>query len=321
MLDGDTMRMKAFKKGTVHIEIDSDIADKLNAILAAKYPNCLPQAGEKKALFKSTLKPVELTLGNGVRNELRRVRYDHPLKRCSDRRGDFYRDTNEYEMSLYCRNSKKEPALVEAVNLLSDLYGEPKEIGSDYTWKLGTHNPEATIKHLIVSGTIPEEASYQFYESTERVQELVDTVLFINDNDDICEPSAGRGALAKLLPASQTTCFEINTLNCSILSGLGYKVKQQCFLHYASNTSERYDLLVMNPPYKNNMYWVHLKAAMSLLKSSGRIVAVVPCSIMSKESELPGDITMTENYRIEETFKGTSKLRISIITLEKSSVL
>lgn len=320
MLDGDTMRMKAFKKGTVHIEIDGDIADKLNAILATEYPNCLPQAGKKKALFKSTLKPIEIMLGNGVRNELRRVSYDHPLKKRSDRRDDFYRDKNEHEIRLYCWNSKNEPALVEAVNLLSELYGEPQETNSDYTWKLGTHDPKATIKHLVISGTMPEEVSHQFYESTERVQELVDTVLVINDSDDICEPSAGRGALAKLLPPSQTTCFEINTLNCSILSGLGYKVKQECFLQYANNTLDRYDVFVMNPPYKNNMYWTHLKAAMNLLKPSGRIVAVVPCSVMLKESELPSDITMTENYRIEEQFKGTSKLHISIITLEKSSV-
>ncbi len=127
--------------------------------------------------------------------------------------------------------------------------------------------------------------------------------------------------LRKLLAVEQTTCFEINALNCSLLRGLGYAVKQECFLNYANTTSDRYDVMVMNPPYKNGAYWEHLKAAMSLLKPSGRIVAVVPCAVMTKQSELPIGITMTERFRIEEQFKGTSKLHISIITLEKSPVL
>ena len=320
MLDGGTMRMKAFKKGTVHIEIDSDIADKLNAILAAEYPNCLPESGKKKPLFKSALKPMEIMLGNGVRNELRRLNFEHPLKKRSDRRDDFYRDTNEHNLRLYCWNSKHEPALVETINLLNDLYGEPQETSTDYIWKLGTHNPKDTIKHLLMTGTMPDDVSHQFYESTERVQELVDSLLAIDAHDDVCEPSAGRGALAKLLPADQTTCFEINSLNCSMLAGMGYHVKQECFLHYANTTSDRYDWFVMNPPYTNGMYWMHLTAAMSLLKPGGRIVAVVPCSVMSKVSALPKDILMTENYRIKEQFKGTGMLNISIITLEKSSV-
>ncbi|MFS1429741.1 DUF4942 domain-containing protein, partial [Vibrio splendidus] len=80
MIDGGTIRMKAFKKGTMHIEIESSIADKLNAVLASEFLNCLPNAGTKKPLFKSTLQPVEIMLGNGVRNELRRINFEHPLK-------------------------------------------------------------------------------------------------------------------------------------------------------------------------------------------------------------------------------------------------
>ncbi len=321
MLDGDSMRIKAFRKGTVHIEIDTEIASKLNAILAAKYPNCLPHSGNKKVLFKSTLKPIDIILDHSVRNILRRVNFEHPLKARSDRRNDYYRDTNEYEIRLFCWNEKNDPALVEAVNLLSDLYGQPIQTSTDFIWKLGAHNPKETIRHLIISGTMPDEVSHQFYESTERVQSLVADLLDIKASDDVCEPSAGRGALAKLLPVEQTTCFEINALNCSLLRGLGYAVKQECFLNYANTTSDRYDVMVMNPPYKNGAYWEHLKAAMSLLKPSGRIVAVVPCAVMTKQSELPIGITMTERFRIEEQFKGTSKLHISIITLEKSPVL
>ncbi|TOJ26310.1 hypothetical protein CGI42_28250, partial [Vibrio parahaemolyticus] len=85
-----------------------------------------------------------------------------------------------------------------------------------------------------------------------------------------------------------------------MVAGLGYSVERKDFLDYANETSDRFDWIVMNPPYLNQLYWTHLKAAMSLLKSGGKVVAVVPQSVKGKESELPSDITMTINYEVKE---------------------
>ena len=150
---------------------------------------------------------------------------------------------------------------------------------------------------------------------------MSDLLSTISEHDELCEPSAGRGALAKLLPKSQTTCFEINALNCFMLRGLGYKTYQECFLEYANKTADRYDLFLMNPPYTNGMYWTHLEAAMSLLKPAGRIIAVVPSSVLSKKDELPKGYTLTVNHNIKEQFTGTSMLNISIITIERTAII
>lgn len=321
MLDGNSMRMKAFKKGTVHIEIASDIADTLNAILAAEYPNCLPEAGKKKALFKSTLTPVETMLDSAVRNVFRCIKLKHPKILSEDGRS-IVPDQSVLEMSIYNYRPENKMALIEAVNLLSELFGEPVDIKEHYRWTLKGINPSEMINHIVKLGTLPEEVSHQFYESTDRIQELVSNLLPpFSDQHELCEPSAGRGALAKLLPQSQTTCFEINALNCFMLRGLGYKTKQECFLEYANKTSDRYDLFLMNPPYLNGLYMQHIKAAMSLLKPAGRIIAVVPSSVLSKKNELPSGFTMTENHAIKEQFTGTSVLNISIITIERSAVI
>ncbi|MCY9864994.1 DUF4942 domain-containing protein [Vibrio coralliirubri] len=321
MLDGNSMRMKAFKKGTVHIEIATEIADTLNAILAAEYPNCLPEAGKKKMLFKSTLNPVETMLDSAVRNVFRCIKFDHP-RVLSENSRTSYLDQEVLEMSVYHYKPENKMALIETVNLLTELFGEPTDSRQHYRWALKGINPRAMVDHIVKVGTLPDEVSHQFYESTQRIQDYVRPLLTsINGQDKLCEPSAGRGALAQLLPQSQTTCFEINALNCFMLRGQGYKTKQECFLDYANKTHDRYDLFVMNPPYLNGLYMQHLKAAMSLLNPAGRIIAVVPSSVLSKKDELQNGFTVTENHNIKEQFIGTSMLNISIITIEKSATI
>ncbi len=319
LTDGGSLRIKAFQKGTVHIEIDSEIADQLNVVLANFHPNCLPQARKIKPLFKSTLSPVENLISHDVRAWFHQIDVTNPLVKDGRK---LIRDKSKFKAKLSF-NKFDNAHLDEAKFILSTIFGaEPVQTTSaEFEWQLGEFDPKEALEHLICVGTYPEQVSHQLYESTDYVTSLVAELLDIDANDEVCEPSVGRGKLAKLLPKEQTMCFDINALNCAVVSGMGYSVIHQDFLDYSNETSDLYDWIVMNPPYLNQLYWTHLKAAMSLLKCGGKIVAVVPQSVKSKASKLPSDITMTINHEIKETFDGTGELNIAIITLEKSNVI
>lgn len=47
-----------------------------------------------------------------------------------------------------------------------------------------------------------------------------------------------------------------------------------CFLEYAKNAKEKVDIAILNPPFKKLL--LHFEAAISLLNSGGRIIALVP---------------------------------------------
>jgi protein-L-isoaspartate O-methyltransferase len=70
---------------------------------------------------------------------------------------------------------------------------------------------------------------------------------------------------------------------------------QGCFLEYAAATSERYDRVIMNPPFRPCRQ--HIEAALSLLNPGGRLVALVPVTYQRtgiKEIErLPSDTFIT----------------------------
>lgn len=66
-LDGGSIRLRAFKAGTVHIEVHPGIAERLNQVLAGRYPNALPSRFRSKPIVtKDTtdlLEQPQLTFG------------------------------------------------------------------------------------------------------------------------------------------------------------------------------------------------------------------------------------------------------------------
>ncbi|WP_196360351.1 DUF4942 domain-containing protein [Vibrio anguillarum] len=326
-IDGGTMRIKGFKKRTVHIEIEESIADKLNLILAKEFPNCLPNASISKPLFKSTLVPSETMLSNALRERIKHVQTKHPKIKNPQRAitrdcAPLIDDTTLYTLELLTNQDVELVAVErECIALLNGIFGSGSYHQNTYKWALQKQDPRDILKHLSYFGTLPDAYSHQFFQSTDRIKGLINPLLNIKRSDDILEPSAGQGALAKLLPQSQTTCIEINTLNCRILESHGFNVIQDDFLTYAYCTEHRYDWVIMNPPFYSNTYWKHIQAAMQLLKPAGKIIVVAPASLKQKLVDLSSDFTSETKHEITEQFNGTSKLNIVIALITRNSIL
>jgi len=64
-------------------------------------------------------------------------------------------------------------------------------------------------------------------------------------------------------------------------------VQQADFIKWAEFTTERFDKVVMNPPFSEGRAKAHVESAASLVNRGGRLVAILPASFKGKDI-LPG---------------------------------
>ncbi|CAB5555399.1 Uncharacterised protein [Stutzerimonas stutzeri] len=167
------------------------------------------------------------------------------------------------------------------------------------------------VHEVAVLGYIPDQKSHQFYPTPQPVaQQLVDW-LDIGLLDTICEPQAGQGGIADLLPKDRTRCVEISPLHCEILRKKGHNVTEGDFLSWNPG-SELFTVIAMNPPFEGR-WQAHLKHAGDLLASKGRLGAVLPLSAKRTAGELLPGFDLEFSSPIENAFSGTS---ISVVLLK-----
>jgi hypothetical protein len=168
---------------------------------------------------------------------------------------------------------------------------------------------------LIWLGRVPDHISHQYFPTEDEMSDVVVDALDIQDGDVICEPSAGKGDIAKKLKATgnHVTVVEISEFNAIILGQQGYdKVVNDDFIAYASSTTDRFDKIGMNPPFSLGRSKLHVEAAMTLLKGQGsKLVAIVPQTLKQQLITEGYDVTWSGLY--EKKFKKTN---ISVVVVE-----
>ncbi|MFA5234074.1 MAG: methyltransferase [Sulfurimonas sp.] len=130
-----------------------------------------------------------------------------------------------------------------------------------------------------------------------RVVELADV-----SGQMVLEPSAGIGNLADecaVQDAAEVDCVEIQKEHCNKLSEKGYNVRNTDFLTIEGE--EKYDRILMNPPFTRNQDCKHVEHALKFLKPGGKLVA-----IMANNQSRKPFIKLIEDreYEIEEVAAG-----------------
>lgn len=95
------------------------------------------------------------------------------------------------------------------------------------------------------------------------------------ENETILEPSAGLGHIATAIqqkyPNNELNVIEVNHSLSEVLTAKGLKTDNCNFL----DTTEKYDVIFMNPPFEKHQDIDHVKHAFNLLKSGGRLVSIM----------------------------------------------
>lgn len=164
----------------------------------------------------------------------------------------------------------------EARRILESLGGTPVA-GNDGRWAFD-YNPLEVVKEIVASGCLPDQKAHQFYPTPEKLARIAVDFAMQNAEEWMTwlEPSAGLGGLADLMPKDQTACIEISRLHCKVLEAKKHYVTCADFL--ATNSDQKFDRIVMNPPFSEGRWNMHVTEAVRRLQDGGRLVAILPAS-------------------------------------------
>lgn len=307
-VDGGALRIRLYKKGTAHIEVHPDMAWRLNMVLSHIYPMAIPPEFRQKPKRKP--KEVELIqrpLPFAVINVLASLKQ---ATRAIKQEGNWrqpYRHENVQNSLKYDHYGQVDKhVLAEACNVLESIGG----VKSTEGWWQFDYHPGDVIAGIVASGCVPDQKAHQFYPTPEKVAAIAAEIAVIEPHHLCLEPSAGTGGLADHMPKEQTRCIEVSKLRCDVLTAKGYDVTHADFIEWSSKTLDRFDRIVMNPPFDQGRWQAHLEAAASLLKPHGRLVAILPAGANGKDV-LPG-FNCWFPQTFDNEFAGTS---VSVVIL------
>jgi hypothetical protein len=136
------------------------------------------------------------------------------------------------------------------------------------------------------TGTWERAQDHGYYPTPEALVLHMVSLADIQPHHRVLEPSAGRGAIAlKVAPLlaskNQLSTFELLEDNRKALSGLGFIIDGDDFLKFDGR--HLFDRVLMNPPFAKGAAPRHVLHAMQMLKTGGKLVAIMPSSIMQRQ--------------------------------------
>ena len=319
--DGGAFRVRAYQVGTAHLEVHPDMAYRLNSVLAFLHPAAIPESFRKrpakaKASGKTfATKPLfERPFSNAVAGVLAILEPFKKMVKSENfrREYDYIPVRNAIGVPFYGRESSKH-LIAEVDSVMQGLGGVLTNCSENARFQYWQFDYDALdlVHEVAALGYVPDSKSHQFYPSPEPVaQRLVDW-LEIGLLDTVCEPSAGQGGIADLLPKDRTRCVEISPLHCEILRKKGHTVTEADFL--AWNPGMTFSVVAMNPPFSEGRWQAHLQHAATLVADAGRIGAVLPLTARKHAVDLLPGFDLEFSEPIDNAFSGTS---ISVLLLK-----
>lgn len=182
------------------------------------------------------------------------------------------------------------------------------------------HPVDDILEQIINTGDfVPTRQAFQFFPTPDALARRMVEMAEIRPGERCLEPSAGRGNIAKYMPGCD--CIELNPDNRRALVAAGFNVIGEDFMQF--NPENKYDVIVMNPPFTKGQDVDHITKAIGL--ASRRVVAIASASVLFMSSKKHQDFrTLIETLggSIEElpakTFResGTS-VNTVLISIDK----
>lgn len=304
-LDGGALRLRAYKCGTAHLEVNPEIAWRLNNVLAFLHPAAIPsefcapprRKAKDFALFDRPL-PFAVV---GVLAEAKEATH-----RISERPERWTTIPNCAWLPYV--SDKELRRAVERVMI--SLGGSETRHGWQFDYE-----PLSVIQQVVCTGRIPDQQSHQFFPTPDVIAAAAAALAQIGPHHTVLEPGAGHGDLADYLPKEQTTCVEVSGLHCAVLKAKRYPIVIEAdFLAWADDNLGKFDRVVLNPPFSDGRWQLHVERGAACLNAAGRLVAILPASAHGKTLLRGWDCEWSEVY--ENEFAGTS-VSVAIVKMER----
>ena len=167
--------------------------------------------------------------------------------------------------------------------------------------------------------------SYEYFPTPANIVQLMLDYAALETDMKILEPSAGQGSILDFLSGYDVTCCELYSENQMILEKKGFNIAAANLLDFKE--FERYDRIIMNPPFKNQKDIDHVNHAYLMLKEGGKLISIMSNSITfrnNKKSKEFRELVEKNGYFVElptDSFKesGTS-VRTVLVVLNKEVI-
>lgn len=315
VLDAGALRLRAYKCGTAHLEVNPEMAWRLNCVLAHLHPMAIPPEFRTKPKkqpkdFKMMGRPLPFAVIAVLEGMEKAVRFEENTGQDAWR-NKYRRIDIPNAMQFYQGGKEGSPEREEAARVMAYIGGVRIENDRGGVYFQFDYHPREVIDEIITTGCLPDQRAHQFYPTPASVAEVAIDMAEIGATDKCLEPSAGTGNLADLMPKGRTYCVEISKLHSEILRAKGYQVATMDFLEFTGG----YDRIVMNPPFSEGRWQAHVEHAAALLNNGGRLVAVVPATARGK-FELPG-FNMSWSDVMNNEFANTS-IAVAVLSAERT---
>lgn len=245
--------IQVFKSGTLHLWVHPSIALDLNLWLAKKYPSAIPTQFRTK-----TSKIKEFIYSN-----------DFLTKEDSD-----YVENVQNNRAWFCGKDFS----MEVRERFAKYVGSTVEKVEEKPIERTRYSKYYTLCNYLIRNGYPNIKDHQYYPTPSEIVESIQNYLgdqAESDSIKVLEPSAGSGNLANVFNVSAVDCVEVSPLFCEVLKTKGFvEITNTDFLKF--NTNNKYDFIVMNPPYANKRLETHLKHALTMLCENGELLIVAP---------------------------------------------
>lgn len=210
-----------------------------------------------------------------------------------------------------------------------------RALGGNWSRKAGGHvftgDPVEAIDAVILArGYLDRQKALGFFETPPNVAQLVHNTLEIRDEGaEVLEPSVGRGALLQGIPWDcSVTAVDVDPVHVHYVEQAyvdtfeGLAVYCSDFLTWKPRNGQRFDAVVMNPPFARGADVDHIVWALRWLKPGGRLVSIMGAGITFRQDakskmfrELVASFGGSLEPLPEDSFKA-SGTRVSTMLLE-----
>lgn len=297
-IDGGLLRMKAFIKGTCHIELHEKVAWELNQGLHFLYPAAIPSMQQKR---KADKKPKAFEY-------LSRFINPATLERIAEMQ---WSGTNLRVSARHNVNHQVDEVLqslggIKGTFSYAGFSRGQVHTGIQYSF---SYHAREVVDSVVAGGQLPDKVSYQYYPTPTDLGAAAAKMLGADESHKCLEPSAGQGGLIQHMPKN-TKALEISALHCEILKAQGYDVEQGDFLAHKGE----YDRILMNPPFSEGRAKAHVLHAIGLLAKGGKLVAIAPSSHRGYFDKQGFRVTYSDD--IKNAFADAS-VTVILVTIEK----
>ena len=176
-----------------------------------------------------------------------------------------------------------ERKLYQDVNLALEALGgkwNRKTKGHDFL-----SNPTEKLENAILTGEVTPPKKNGYFPTPKLIVQQLTDLAEIHQGQTVLEPSAGQGAIADEIRnrGAEVFCAEILPENLKILEAKSHKIVSRDIFAYAAY--EKFDRVVMNPPFENQADIDHIIHAFDMLKPNGILVSVMAAGVVFRQNK------------------------------------